>query len=213
MAKQVINVGAAANDGTGDPARTAFTKTNSNFTELYGTLSGGTAPANVSIGAPATGVALTVSGNSTVPTLSLAGAIGSGSTTSDFLITRTSSANTIQNGPCITLADGTTNNNVTLQAGAGTFGVWNYGAGAWNERFLISPNGNATINAPSSGQALTMTGIAAGTAALTINTAATTGAQTATFTATNKPGTGTTAPSKWLPIILDGTTYYIPAWT
>lgn len=35
MAKQTINVGAAANDGTGDPIRTAWTKANANFTELY----------------------------------------------------------------------------------------------------------------------------------------------------------------------------------
>lgn len=35
MAKQVINIGTAANDGTGDPLRTAFDKANDNFTELY----------------------------------------------------------------------------------------------------------------------------------------------------------------------------------
>lgn len=35
MAKQVINIGSASNDGTGDPARTAFTKTNENFDEVY----------------------------------------------------------------------------------------------------------------------------------------------------------------------------------
>ena len=36
MAKQSINIGTSANDGTGDPLRTAFTKINQNFTELYG---------------------------------------------------------------------------------------------------------------------------------------------------------------------------------
>ena len=36
MAKQTINIGTAANDGTGDPLRTAFDKINDNFTELYG---------------------------------------------------------------------------------------------------------------------------------------------------------------------------------
>lgn len=35
MAKQTINLGATANDGTGDPLRTAFDKVNDNFTELY----------------------------------------------------------------------------------------------------------------------------------------------------------------------------------
>lgn len=35
MAKQIVNIGSAANDGTGDPLRTAFDKINDNFTELY----------------------------------------------------------------------------------------------------------------------------------------------------------------------------------
>ena len=35
MARQNINIGITANDKTGDPLRTAFTKTNANFTELY----------------------------------------------------------------------------------------------------------------------------------------------------------------------------------
>jgi len=36
MAKQTINIGSTANDGTGDPLRTAFQKINDNFAELYG---------------------------------------------------------------------------------------------------------------------------------------------------------------------------------
>jgi hypothetical protein len=35
MTQQLIGVGSAADDGTGDPARTAFVKANANFTELY----------------------------------------------------------------------------------------------------------------------------------------------------------------------------------
>ena len=37
MARQVINVGATANDGTGDGLRTAYIKCNDNFNELYNT--------------------------------------------------------------------------------------------------------------------------------------------------------------------------------
>ncbi len=37
MAQQTINVGSSANDGTGDPLRTAFNKINANFSDLYGT--------------------------------------------------------------------------------------------------------------------------------------------------------------------------------
>jgi len=35
MAKQIINIGATANDGTGDPLRDAFDKINDNFDEVY----------------------------------------------------------------------------------------------------------------------------------------------------------------------------------
>jgi hypothetical protein len=41
MAQQIINIGATANDGTGDPLRTAFDKCNDNFTELYAGGGGG----------------------------------------------------------------------------------------------------------------------------------------------------------------------------
>jgi hypothetical protein len=40
MAKQTINIGSTANDGTGDPLRDAFDKVNDNFTELYSDDSG-----------------------------------------------------------------------------------------------------------------------------------------------------------------------------
>ena len=35
MAQEIINVGTAPNDGAGDPLRTAFTKTNNNFSQLF----------------------------------------------------------------------------------------------------------------------------------------------------------------------------------
>lgn len=35
MAQQTINIGTTANDGTGDPLRTAFDKANDNFNEIY----------------------------------------------------------------------------------------------------------------------------------------------------------------------------------
>lgn len=35
MAQQSINIGTTANDGTGETVRSAFDKTNDNFTELY----------------------------------------------------------------------------------------------------------------------------------------------------------------------------------
>lgn len=37
MAQEIINIGAVANDGEGDPLRVAFQKINNNFTQLYST--------------------------------------------------------------------------------------------------------------------------------------------------------------------------------
>jgi hypothetical protein len=48
MAQQTINIGATANDGTGDQLRTAFDKVNDNFIEVYTEL-GGTSLSNISI--------------------------------------------------------------------------------------------------------------------------------------------------------------------
>ena len=48
MAKQAINIGSSANDGTGDPLRTAFDKVNDNFTELYAATGAGSGQ-NISI--------------------------------------------------------------------------------------------------------------------------------------------------------------------
>lgn len=39
MAQEIINVGAAPNDGDGDPLRVAFQKVNNNFTNLFATTS------------------------------------------------------------------------------------------------------------------------------------------------------------------------------
>lgn len=39
MSRQTINIGTAPNDNTGDPLRTAFQKTESNFVEVYSKLS------------------------------------------------------------------------------------------------------------------------------------------------------------------------------
>ena len=48
MTQQTINIGSSANDGTGDPLRTAFDKINDNFNELY-PVSGAGAGNNLSI--------------------------------------------------------------------------------------------------------------------------------------------------------------------
>jgi hypothetical protein len=95
-----------------------------------------------------------------------------------------------------------------------------------NGQMVIDAQGEITVNAPvpggsgitlqvtarSGGTALQLVGSGVGAAALIANQTVVAGAQTATFTASNKPGSGTTAPSKWLPITADGALYYIPLW-
>jgi hypothetical protein len=90
---------------------------------------------------------------------------------------------------------------------------------------LTAVNGTALTymtsdSAPALSQAITPTWTALHTfnagitvvGSVTVNTQATTGAKTASFAATNKPGTNNqTTPSTWLPVTLDGTTYYLPA--
>lgn len=61
MTQQTINLGTAPNSGTGDPLRSAFTKCNQNFTDLYSLFTGGgslTGP--ITIAAGASGPTLTV---------------------------------------------------------------------------------------------------------------------------------------------------------
>ena len=90
---------------------------------------------------------------------------------------------------------------------SGTTGECTFTGGSGGTTVVMGASSTADV------PALQIAGQAASRVALRVNTSATTGAQTATFTATNKPGTATTAPTKWLPINLDGTKYYIPCWT
>lgn len=71
MAKQTITTGNSVNDGSGDPARTAFTKTNNNFNEIYEALGGNTLPNALPINKGGTGAmdAATARANLSVPGL------------------------------------------------------------------------------------------------------------------------------------------------
>lgn len=70
MAQEIINVGAAPNDGQGDPVREAFTKCNNNFTELFSGSSGSNAISNgnsvVQISTANGNISMSVSGTANV---------------------------------------------------------------------------------------------------------------------------------------------------
>jgi hypothetical protein len=103
---------------------------------------------NVGIGTSSPSTRLTIGGYS------------SANQTPDIQITRSSSGTLIQTGPNITFNDGTTNNTTSLQVTQGRFGVWNYGAGVWNERMVMDASGRLGIGTVSPAQRLDVTGVA-----------------------------------------------------
>lgn len=75
MAKQTIGVGLAANDGGGDPLRSAFVKVNENFTELYNsTATIPTTLLNLGITDGTNGQVLTTDGSGTFTFTTVSGA-------------------------------------------------------------------------------------------------------------------------------------------
>lgn len=52
MSQEIINVGAAPNDGEGDPIRDAFIKTNNNFSQLFSLSSNSISNGNSSVSIP-----------------------------------------------------------------------------------------------------------------------------------------------------------------
>jgi hypothetical protein len=174
----------------------------------------------VTINSPTNGVALTVSQASVASTsaLTLIGNATAGGIVAQISNVAATSAYVEfgANGNAL----GGANTAYVGQDSGGVLALNNRGAaGAYiatsgTQRLVVSSGGAVTINAPTSGTTLTVTGTAAGTSAIILNTCATTGAQTASFSATNKPGAAAqTTPTSWIPIQLDGTTKYIPAFS
>jgi hypothetical protein len=168
---------------------------------------------NVVIPTPATGDAFTVNG---LGGANAARINGSSSAGNSFGLSVVAGTNASDNAVRV-FNQAVTSTFLSISGdGHGTLGPSSTLGLAW------AVSGNVSIPAPSSGDnllltnvaggnALTIAGNSAGTAVLRLNTQATTGAQTATFLASNKPGTGTTGPDKWIPFNLDGTTHYVPA--
>ena len=79
MARQIINIGDAANDGSGDTIRDSFDKVNDNFAELYGniqSLNSDSSPRDVKGSVFADDSTLLVDGvNGAIPAANLTGAL------------------------------------------------------------------------------------------------------------------------------------------
>jgi hypothetical protein len=99
MAKQVVNIGTTANDGTGDPLRSAFDKINDNFTELYDDDAGdvGSIIAGTGISVDQATGDVTVTNDAPDQTVSLTGGLGisTSGTYPNFTITNTSPDQTL----------------------------------------------------------------------------------------------------------------------
>jgi hypothetical protein len=83
--------------------------------------------------------------------------------------------------------------------------------GAGGDVSLTARNGVGTNQNGGNLNLTVGTATGSGTAgALVLQNMTTTGAQTATFSATNKPGAGTGAPTLWMRVNVTGTIYWIP---
>jgi hypothetical protein len=129
MARQVINIGSSANDGTGDPLRTAFDKINDNFLELYGadgdsnTLAGNIDVNNYSITTGITNGDITITPNGT-GNINLGSITINGSTISANDSTQITLAESIQtNGTLNVSGAATMGTSLTLATGATVTGI------------------------------------------------------------------------------------------
>jgi len=165
MARQVINIGSSANDGTGDPLRTAFDKINDNFVELYGgdndinTLD---ANLNVNTFAITTGVTngdITITPNGT-GAINLGAMKFVGTTLSSDDSTQITIAENIQTTGTINVSGAATlGTSLTLATGATVTGIDN-GTLATGSATLLATQGaiKTYIDAQNTAQAITFVG-------------------------------------------------------
>jgi hypothetical protein len=119
MAKQTINVGSTANDGTGDKLRDAFVKVNANFTELYsddaGDVNSVTAGTGISVNQTTGAVIVTNSAPDQTVSLADGGNIGISGTYPSFTLTNSApNANhtgDVTGATALTIANDTINSN------------------------------------------------------------------------------------------------------
>jgi hypothetical protein len=164
MTRQNINIGSTANDGTGDPLRTAFDKINDNFVELYGadndlnTLDANLNVNNFSITTGVTNGNITVSPNGT-GNINL-GALkfnGTSISSDDSTIVNINEALRVEGALTATGAL-TSNTSLTLASGATVTGIDNGALGS--SASLLATQGaiKTYIDAQNTSQALTFVG-------------------------------------------------------
>jgi hypothetical protein len=164
MTRQNINIGSTANDGTGDPLRTAFDKINDNFVELYGsdndinTLDANLNVNNFSITTGVTNGNITITPNGT-GNINL-GALkfnGTSISSDDSTIVNINEALRVEGALTATGAL-TSNTSLTLASGATVTGIDNGALGS--SASLLATQGaiKTYIDAQNTSQALTFVG-------------------------------------------------------
>ena len=164
MTRQNINIGSTANDGTGDPLRTAFDKINDNFVELYGsdndinTLDANLNVNNFSITTGVTNGNITITPNGT-GNINL-GALkfnGTSISSDDSTIVNINEALRVEGALTATGAL-TSNTSLTLASGATVTGIDNGALGS--SATLLATQGaiKTYIDAQNTSQALTFVG-------------------------------------------------------
>jgi hypothetical protein len=193
---------------------------------------------DITINTPASGTALTINGFSASATLTVASGSSPTAAVGDLTVTRSGSTiNTVGAGPCIALDDITNSTFTLLQNSGGQTELWQYNGG-WNQILRAVTTRGVVINAPASGSALSVFGVAA-SPPLTVTPGGTgttnaaiyvpntgTGATPVLFVGSNYFSTGTATPTLsankpgansgvfgWLEVYLNGTVAYIPCWT
>ena len=162
MTQEVIDIGTAPNDGLGDPLRTAFAKTNNNFSQLFSTsgitgLANGTS--NIRIPVANGNVVISSAGTSNVLTITGTGVNVAGTLNSSGLATLSNLSVTgavISTGTIQSLADLTA---VNVAASANITGAYLFGDGGYlsnitavsNLSVSVIANGSTSIGIPGSG--------------------------------------------------------------
>lgn len=176
MAKQTVNIGAAPNDGTGDPIRQAMSKINDNFDEIYSSYiaTGSITVGNSTVNTVISNTGGFVSGNSTVnvvansTTLQLTNfSVNSTSVTAGANVSVSGKLNVGSNTSSLTSISSYSN------SGYGVFGQSNtsyggyftsvsgpslYAGNTTTQFLLVAANGNIGISNTTPSSKLTITG-------------------------------------------------------
>jgi hypothetical protein len=164
LAKQTVNIGTVANDGTGDPIREAFDKVNDNFNELY---SNAVIETSVTVGNSTVNSAITVagivSGNTTDNVVANTSEISINSDTAYSSLTKSSlivSNTTVVNSTTVFIGNSTVNSSISTSS----VQLSNSTVNSTLTRDAISV-GNSTVNT-----SVNSTSVSTGTLYLTSNT-------------------------------------------